>query len=173
MNGVAAGGGLRAGDDVPTCGSAAHAASFTTAFAKRGLIAEHGTSWLLPRLVGTSRALDLLWSARRIDAEEAFRIGFLDRIVDGDVAAAAAEYVRRAGRGRVAVVDRDDEGAGVPRAGRRRSGPRSARWTDEVKSALDHPDATEGVASFVERRPPAFAPLERRSIDPAGTGGSA
>jgi len=43
-------------------------ASFTTVFSKRGLIAEHGTAWLLPRIVGTSRALDLLWSSRRFDA---------------------------------------------------------------------------------------------------------
>ena len=40
-----------------------------------GLIAEHGTSWLLPRMVGLSRALDLLWSSRKLDAAEAYRIG--------------------------------------------------------------------------------------------------
>src|SRR5262249_27541795 len=44
---------------------AAESAVFTTAFAQRGLIAEHGVSWLLPRLVGVSAALDLLCSARK------------------------------------------------------------------------------------------------------------
>ena len=44
-------------------------------------MAEHGTSWLLPRIVGLNRALDLMWSARRFSAEEAFRIGFVDRLV--------------------------------------------------------------------------------------------
>ena len=76
VNGVAAGGGfvlammsdLRFGSDN---------ASFTTVFSKRGLIAEHGTSWVLPRLVGPSRALDLLWSSRRVTADEALRIGLL------------------------------------------------------------------------------------------------
>ena len=63
---------------------AAESASFPTVFSKRGLIAEHGTSFLLPRLVGTSRALDLLWSSRRFDAAEALRIGFVDRVVPGD-----------------------------------------------------------------------------------------
>ena len=47
-------------------------ARFGTAFAQRGLIAEHGVSWMLPRLVGISNALDLLYSARLIDAEIAF-----------------------------------------------------------------------------------------------------
>jgi enoyl-CoA hydratase/carnithine racemase len=50
---------------------AANEAKFTTAFARRGLVAEHGISWLLPRLVGPSRALDLLLSARVILGEEA------------------------------------------------------------------------------------------------------
>ncbi|HEY8489721.1 MAG TPA: enoyl-CoA hydratase-related protein, partial [Dehalococcoidia bacterium] len=50
---------------------AAGGAVFTTAFAPLGLVAEHGQSWLLPRLVGPARALDLLWSARRVGAEEA------------------------------------------------------------------------------------------------------
>ena len=44
---------------------ASESASFATVFSKRGLVAEHGTSWLLPRIVGLSRALDLLWSSRR------------------------------------------------------------------------------------------------------------
>ena len=54
---------------------------FVTAFAQRGLIAEHGQSWVLPRLVGSSRALDLLWSSRKVLADEALRIGLMDRVV--------------------------------------------------------------------------------------------
>ena len=50
---------------------ASDAAVFTTAFARRGLIAEHGISWLLPRLVGIANAADLLYSARRVQADEA------------------------------------------------------------------------------------------------------
>src|SRR5439155_10530370 len=50
---------------------AAAGAKFTTAFSRRGLIAEHGASWLLPRLVGMGNALDLLLSARVVLAEEA------------------------------------------------------------------------------------------------------
>ncbi|MCC6209890.1 MAG: enoyl-CoA hydratase [Burkholderiales bacterium] len=59
---------------------AASEAKFTTSFAQRGLIAEHGISWLLPRLVGPANALDLLFSARRIDAKEAERLGLVNRV---------------------------------------------------------------------------------------------
>ena len=55
-------------------------AKFTTAFAQRGLIAEHGISWLLPRLTGTAHALDILFSARKFSAEEAQRIGMINRV---------------------------------------------------------------------------------------------
>src|SRR3954468_5954117 len=50
---------------------AAAGAKFPMAFSRRGLIAEHGSSWLLPRLVGTSRALDIMLSSRVFTAEEA------------------------------------------------------------------------------------------------------
>ena len=50
---------------------------FTTAFARRGLIAEHGISWMLPRIVGHANAMDLLLSARRVSSEEALRIGLV------------------------------------------------------------------------------------------------
>src|SRR5690349_7807124 len=55
-------------------------AVLTTAFAQRGLIAEHGTSWLLPRLVGPAHALDLLLSSRRISAAEAGEMGLVNKV---------------------------------------------------------------------------------------------
>ena len=59
---------------------AAEGAVFTTAFARRGLIAEHGISWMLPRLVGHANALDLLMSARRVSSDEALRMGLVNRL---------------------------------------------------------------------------------------------
>ena len=63
---------------------AAAGAKFTTAFARRGLIAEHGISYTLPRLVGLSAALELLMSAPKIDADEVLRLGLVDRVVPAD-----------------------------------------------------------------------------------------
>ena len=58
---------------------ASDAAVFTTAFSRRGLIAEHGISWLLPRLVGHAHALDLILSARRVEPAEALRMGMVNQ----------------------------------------------------------------------------------------------
>ena len=49
----------------------------TTAFARRGLVAEHGIAWLLPRLIGPMNALDLLYTARSVEAEEAEKMGLV------------------------------------------------------------------------------------------------
>ena len=57
---------------------------FTTAFSRRGLIAEHGISWMLPRIVGHANALDLLMSARRVYSDEALRIGLVNRLYPPD-----------------------------------------------------------------------------------------
>lgn len=155
LNGVAAGGGfvLAMMCDLRF---AAESASFTTSFSKRGLIAEHGTSYLLPRLVGTSRALDLLWSSRRFDAAEALRIGFVDRIVPNDrLLDEACAYIRDL------AANVSPRSLAVIKAqvyGHLSLGMEAAiRHTDKVTNeALAHPDAAEGVASFVERRPPRF-----------------
>jgi enoyl-CoA hydratase/carnithine racemase len=60
---------------------AADTAKFTTAFSRRGLIAEHGVSWLLPRLVGIANAADLLFSARVVEGTEAQALGLVNRVV--------------------------------------------------------------------------------------------
>ena len=73
---------------------ASETARFGTAFAKIGLIAEHGISWLLPRAVGVGNALDLLYSARVIDAAEALRMNLVQRVFPADqLLAEAKAYV--------------------------------------------------------------------------------
>ena len=75
---------------------ASSTARFVTAFSQRGLVAEHGQSWVLPRLVGSSRALDLLWSSRKVSADEALRIGLVDRVCDPDtLLAEACQYIEQ------------------------------------------------------------------------------
>ncbi|MDO8431164.1 MAG: enoyl-CoA hydratase-related protein [Candidatus Binatus sp.] len=163
INGVAAGGGfvLAMMCDLRF---AAETASFTTAFSKRGLIAEHGTSWILPRLVGPSRALDLLWSSRRIDSAEALRIGFVDRVVPADrVVDEACAYVRDLAANvsprSIAVIKSQ-----VYRHLSLGMEPAIRDADVSMREALVHPDSTEGVASFVERRPPRFLRLRGEKI---------
>lgn len=55
---------------------------FSTAFAKRGLIAEHGIAWMLPRLVGQGNACDLLFSSRKVLADEALQMGLVQKLFE-------------------------------------------------------------------------------------------
>jgi enoyl-CoA hydratase/carnithine racemase len=69
---------------------AAEGAKFTTSFARRGLIAEYGISWILPRVVGWGAALDLLLSGRVFYADEAAALGLVKEVVQ------PADLLRRA-----------------------------------------------------------------------------
>lgn len=75
---------------------ASEEAKFSTAYARRGLVAEMGMSWLLPRLVGTGHAMDLLISARLVRAAEAERMGLVNRVVAAsDLMSEAHDYARQ------------------------------------------------------------------------------
>jgi len=138
---------------------AAAGAKWTTAFARRGLVAEYGSSWLLPRLVGTSRALDLLASGRVFTSEEALELGLVVRVLPAsDVLAAAQAYARdlaaSCSPASMAVMKEQVYGAWDQRLDEA-----LARANRLMAQSLSGPDLVEGVQSYLERRPPAFAPL--------------
>lgn len=157
VNGVAAGGGfvLAMMCDLRFM---ADDANYTTVFARRGLIAEHGTSWLTPRIAGLSRALDILWSSRRIGAEEAYRMGLADRVIPAaDLIATVEDYVANMAATvspmAVAMIKKHVYAhweTGFAQAAREAQAA--------MTISLAHPDAAEGARSFMERRPPRFAP---------------
>lgn len=135
---------------------AAASAKFTTSFAARGLIAEHGISWLLPRLVGQAHALDLLLSARKVDAAEAERIGLVNRTFpDATFMQDVMAYAR-------ALADTvSPRSMAVMKAQVWKS---AYQGFDEAVVAADHemlrsfeaPDFKEGVAHFLEKRAARF-----------------
>jgi enoyl-CoA hydratase/carnithine racemase len=136
-------------------------AKLTTAFARRGLVAEHGLSWLLPRLVGPARALDLLLSARVIRGDEAVALGLASHAVEPDMVletaqAYAAELAEHCSPRSMATMKHQVlRHIDVDLA-------TALRESDALMTAaFEWPDLREGVASFLERRPPAFPPLER------------
>jgi len=136
---------------------AAAGAKLTTAFARRGLIAEHGTSWMLPRLLGPARALDLLLSGRVVLAEEAAEMGLVNRVLAPELLLAETiAYARE-----LAVNCSPASMATM----KRQVYADLERGLDAALDAADalmlasfaRPDFREGVASFVERREPHFA----------------
>lgn len=132
---------------------------FATAFVRRGLIAELGMTWLLPRIVGLGVANDLLLSGRLVRAAEAERLGLANRVVDGgELLSAAQEYAAglaaRCSPAAMGVVKRQtytDLTATLPAA--------VARAGTFMEAALASPDFAEGVRSWREQRPPDFAGL--------------
>ncbi|MEM7467604.1 MAG: enoyl-CoA hydratase-related protein [Pseudomonadota bacterium] len=134
-------------------------AKFTTAFSQRGLIAEHASSWLLPRMIGPGRALDLLWSARKFNGDEAKELGIAERLVDqGESQQAAVEYIKEL----AAVASPTSLKVMKAQVYRHlnmqlaEAMTESNRWMDE---SLAREDFKEGVSSFVDKRPPRFKRL--------------
>ncbi|MDB5470183.1 MAG: enoyl-CoA hydratase/isomerase [Caulobacter sp.] len=130
-------------------------ALFTAAFPRRGLTAEAGLAWSLPRIVGRAAASDMMLSGRRIGAAEAERMGLLNAIVEDDVLAHTLAYARdiaancsprstRTIKRQLRLAADQDQREAVILA------------HDEVVASLACEDFQEGVASFVEKRPPQF-----------------
>jgi enoyl-CoA hydratase/carnithine racemase len=131
-------------------------AKFTTAFAQRGLIAEHGISWLLPRITGASNALDLLFSARKFSAEEAQRVGLVNRTFQQETFMAnVMEYARlladTVSPRAMAVMK-----AQVWKALYQDLNDAIAIGDAEMQKSFATEDFKEGVAHFVEKRAAQF-----------------
>ncbi len=130
-----------------------------TAFAQRGLIAEWGLSWLLPRLVGPGVALDLLFSSRKVGGEEAVRIGLANTLVEREqLIPYCIDYItglaERCSPTSLAIMKRQvyqQIHVGLGEA------EREAQRL--MIASFGRPDFAEGVKSFLEKRPPSFARL--------------
>lgn len=142
---------------------AAEGAKLTTAFARRGLVAEHGISWMLPRLVGPARALDLLLSGRVVFAEEAHELGLVNRVLPPDrLLEATLDYAREL------VVNCSPASMATMKrqvyADLQRTLPDALAQADQLMLAsFTAPDFVEGVTSFLERRDPRFAALDSQA----------
>jgi enoyl-CoA hydratase/carnithine racemase len=138
---------------------AAEGAKFTTAFSQRGLIAEYGSSWYLPRLVGQSVALDLLMSGRVFLAEEAKELGVVNKVFPPeDLLAETMAYAKQmaASASPTSMAIMKDQ---IYRHPSMSVDDAVAESIDMMNASLRRPDFKEGVASFVEKRPPRFEPF--------------
>ncbi len=131
-------------------------ARFSTAFSRRGLIAEHGISWMLPQIIGLSNALDLLFSARTVDAEEALRLGLVNRVFPEErfmegVLAYARELATSVSPRSLRVMKRQ-----IYNAQFQTLAEATQAADEELLLSIESEDFKEGVAHFIEKRAPEF-----------------
>ncbi len=131
-------------------------ARFAFLFPRRGLIAEHGSAWLLPRLVGLARAVDLLYTGRFVDAQEALAMGLVNRVVAHEALypeahAWARELATQCSPRSLRIMKRQifaSQFADLESA---------LREADrEMVGCFSTEDFREGVSAFLEKRAPQF-----------------
>jgi len=154
VNGVAAGAGcsLALACDLRI---AAESVVFIEAFINVGLIPDAGSTFMLPRLIGLSRAMELAFTGRKVEASEALEMGLVNRVApDADFDKAAADFARE-------LADRPTRAIGIAKRAI------NAAWTADLETQLYHEallqaaaqqtwDHREGLAAFLEKRPPNF-----------------
>ncbi|GAA3307342.1 enoyl-CoA hydratase-related protein [Nonomuraea dietziae] len=137
----------------------AEEAKWTTAFPRRGLVAEYGLSWVLPRLMGQQRAMDVLLSGRVFTGREAFEMGLVNRAV-------AARSLLQEAQGYARELALHSSPASMDVIKRQVWGDwdhtleeSAANAVREMMASFGRADFAEGVASFLERRAPDFPAL--------------
>jgi enoyl-CoA hydratase/carnithine racemase len=135
---------------------AADNAVFSTAFSRRGLIAEHGVSWLLPRLVGFANAADLLFSARRVNAQEAKDMGLVNRLFPAETFQTnVMDYARMLAR-EVSPRSMREMKREIWNAQFQTLGQAIDSANADMPGSFVSEDFKEGVAHYVEKREPKF-----------------
>ena len=155
VNGVAAGAGanIALACDIVI---AAKSASFIQAFCKIGLIPDSGGTYFLPRLVGTARAMGLALHGEKLSAEQAAAWGLIWKCVDDADLPEATEALL------MQLAHRRRRGARRDQAAIYASAGRTLEAQLDVERDLQRElgfgdDYREGVAAFVDKRPPRFA----------------
>ena len=154
LNGGAAGYGmdLALGCDIRIAGKRAKLAA---AFTKRGVLPESGGTWLLPRLVGWSKAAEIIFTGRTLDADQCLELGLVNKVVRR----------RRAHGGSARAGERDRRERAARRAGRQAHDAHglSEQFDDHVHHVylqllplFQSQDFREGMKSFLEKREPKF-----------------
>lgn len=155
VNGVATGAGM----DMALMGDiriAAASARFAESYVKIGIVPGDGGAWFLPRIIGMSRALELLWTGRFVDAQEALRLGIVSDVVpDENLMDHTLALAQRIAAGPPIAIRM------IKRAARQAQTMDLASHLDQISSHMAVVYATddhkEAVAAFLEKRAPVFS----------------
>lgn len=136
---------------------ASTAAWFNVMFSRRGLIAEYGLAWMLPRLIGLPKAIDVIFSSRSFGAEEALSMGLVQRVLPAEgflaaVQSMAGELAISASPRSLRVMKRQ-----IYQAQSQSLEQAMQVAIEEMLASLRCEDFKEGVAHFLEKRAPRFS----------------
>lgn len=152
INGVAAGAGcnLALACDYRL---ASDQAKFAQSFVRIGLNPDWGGTWFLPRLIGKSRAFEMMTTGRMVEAEEALRIGLVDRVVSsiGEETKKLAEAIAAGAPNAIAAIKR-----ALSSSDRADLAKQIDFESDNQVRAFTSSEAAEGIAAFLEKRPARF-----------------
>ncbi len=154
INGPAAGAGLSLAilGDIALAAASAH---FTSAYSAVGLTPDGGASWWLPRLIGMRRAQEMLFTNRRIGAEEAAQFGLVTRVVTDDALRAEASTVASAlAKGPIRALARCR--ALLMESATADLSAQLEREAASIAESAGAAEGREGVAAFLAKRPPRF-----------------
>ncbi|TAK65429.1 MAG: enoyl-CoA hydratase [Dehalococcoidia bacterium] len=154
VNGAAVGAGMDMASMADIRIASEHA-KFAMSYVKVGLVPGDGGCYFLPRILGTAKALELIWTGDFLDAQEALRLGYVSRVVAGDeLMATATAFARRLAEGPAVAMQL---------AKRLVYRGLEASWHEAFEEAgqamaivQSTEDSREGPRAFAESRPPKF-----------------
>ncbi|HUQ95447.1 MAG TPA: enoyl-CoA hydratase [Bryobacteraceae bacterium] len=135
---------------------AAASASFNVIFSRRGLIAEYGIAWILPRLIGLPATIDLIFSSRKVDSQEAQQIGLVHKVLPDASFSEAAHHFARDLASTVSPRSLRVMKKQIYDAQSQSLNQAMDAALAEMVESLACEDFKEGVAHFLEKRQPKF-----------------
>jgi enoyl-CoA hydratase/carnithine racemase len=135
---------------------ASEKARFSVIFSKRGLVAEYGLAWMLPRIVGTGNAIEMMFTSKMVDAAEALRIGLVTRVLPEENFLPAVQEFAREMAANVSPRSLRVMKRQIYTGLLQNLGEAYDEAIEEMRGSFGTEDFREGVAHFIEKRAAAF-----------------